>query len=165
MRELRDILSARTYRAGSDRAAGVIDLPEAVDALIDDKAYRPKFRKLIREGHLNALVQLAELAPKLATRQPPSHWFARYTSKAKWAQTLQWLAKLAQVARTAAEVAKRIAITPNQMKPVFAAVWRLGAGVIRHAVTVQELAAKRQLRKPPLVLFCWLTRPGAVQST
>jgi hypothetical protein len=156
MQALRDILPAhpRTYRNTSDRDT-VIDLPEAVDALIDDKAYRPKFRKLIREGYLAELLQLAELAPRLATEQPPSHWFARYTSKARWSQTLDWLAGLVKVARLTREVAKRLALTPVQLRPVYAAVWRLGDGVIRHAVTAAEVGRDK------LKLFCWLTRPNS----
>lgn len=155
MQALKDILPARAYRITSNRDT-VIDLPEVVDALIDDKAYRPKFRKLIREGYERELLHLAELAPKLATKEPPSHWFAVYTSKARWSQTLKWLAELARVAQVAADVAKRLALKPVEMRPVYAAVWRLGTGVIRHAVTAAEVGRDK------LKLFCWLTRPGGV---
>lgn len=143
---------ARTYRVSSNRNTGLIDLPEAVDALIDDKAYRPKFRKLIREGHLKALEQLAELAPKLATKGPASHWFAACTSKRNWERTLEWLKKLERVVRQAKAVSTRLGLEDNQLKPVYAACWRLGSSVMRHAVTAAEIGRDKYK------FFCWLTR-------
>src|SRR6266702_2401880 len=53
-----------------------IEIPTEVDALIDNKAYRPKFRKLMREypREIMALVELAH------TKAQPSRWFATVTA-------------------------------------------------------------------------------------
>jgi len=57
-----------------------IEIPAEVDALIDNKAYYNKFRKLMREypQEIMALVELAR------TKDQPSHWFARVTAKKNW---------------------------------------------------------------------------------
>lgn len=55
-----------------------IELLAVIDDLIDNKMYRNKFRKLIREGHLRGLLELAEQA---GSKDKPSHWFAKVTAK------------------------------------------------------------------------------------
>jgi hypothetical protein len=110
--------------------------------------YRNKFRKLIREGHLNDLLELTEMA---TTREKPSHWFAKVTAKSRWEQTLKFLAKAREIARMAAEVVERLQVPVESLKTVYKACWKHGATVIRHAVTAAETAKEGTFK-----YFCWL---------
>jgi hypothetical protein len=126
------------------------EIPEQVDALIDNKMYRNKFKKLIREGHLNDLLELANIARKKDT---PSRWFAVATAKANWQATLKFLSELRRVRQTAEEVLRRIKAPTGSLKAVYKACWKLRDGAVRHAVTAQEIG------HDPFRLFCWLTIP------
>src|SRR5574338_696384 len=53
-----------------------IDIPQEIDDLIDNKAYRNKFKSLIKKGHLHDLL---ELAAQARTKDKPKHWFAQAT--------------------------------------------------------------------------------------
>jgi hypothetical protein len=120
-----------------------IELPQAVDDLIDNKMYRNKFKKLIREGHLHDLLELAALA---RTKDNPSHWFARATKTTaapghegkptNWERALTYLAKLRQVAMTAERVAKRIGTKVNNF--IYQQIWQ-GVNVERWAIAAQEV--------------------------
>ena len=99
----------------------------------------------MREGHLNALLELAEVA---STKDNPSHWFARAASKAQWERTLDFLAKMREVARAAAEVVKRL--TGVAQKVAYAACWEAKSAAVRHAVTAQETG------RDAVKYFCWL---------
>lgn len=136
------------YRDKANKATNnSIELPEVIDSLIDNKMYRNKFKKLVREGNLTNLMQLAEMA---ATKNAPSHWFAKVTSKARWEGTLKWLTKLQRVARNAAEVARRIVVPEKSMKAVYKACWKLNEVAVKHAVTASETG------KDPFKYFNWL---------
>jgi hypothetical protein len=88
---------------------------------------------LVREGHLDGLLELAEIAQ---TKDKPSHWFARVASKARWQETLEFLAELRRIAADAREVAKRL---PGIAKKIiFKACWKARRTVVREAVTAQE---------------------------
>lgn len=135
------------YRAKSYTADSKIEsVPEEIDRLIDNKMYRNKFKKLIREGHLKDLLQLAEIAQ---TKEKPSFWFAKVCAKARWGGTLKWLAKVRDIARKAAEVAKRLSAKPHQMKAIYKACWRRN-DVVRQAVTAAETG------KDKFKYFNWL---------
>lgn len=131
-----------------------IELPAEIDALIDNKNYRKKYLKLIREGHLADLQELAKIA---ATRKQPSHWFAKACAKAMWERTLKFLAKCREVAKNAQEVLQRVPIPTEKMRALYAACWRSGGHVIRHAVAAQEVG------KDPVTYFFWRTSKKAAQ--
>ena len=113
-------------------------LPSHIEALITGSEFwrlakRNRYLKLIREGKLPQLEKLAELA---ITKKNPSHWFAAAASKAKWEQTLEFLAKLASVATEATRIAIKIGHSMN-MKLVAKYIWR-GVNVERWADTARE---------------------------
>ncbi len=119
------------------------NIPDEVDALIDNKLYRNKFKKLIREGHEQALRQLAAVAQ---TKNQPSHFFAKWTrttpepgkadQPTNWQRTLQWLAKAREVARKAAYVAAKLNIAVSKF--IYKQIWK-GVNVERWAVTAEEI--------------------------
>jgi hypothetical protein len=110
--------------------------------------YRNKFRKLIREGHLSDLLELAAIAQD---KEKPSHWFAVATAKKQWQATLKFLSELRSVRQTAAEVLRRVQVPTGSLKAVYKACWTLRDGAVRQAVTAQEIG------RDPFRLFCWLT--------
>jgi hypothetical protein len=134
------------YRDNSITTNNSIELPAEIDNLIDNKMYRNKFKKLVREGKLNELLELAEIA---ATKDKPSFWFAKVTSKARIEGTLEWLRKAREVAHNAAEVVRRLVPTIKQMKAVYKACWS-SPDVIRHAITAEETGRDK------FKYFCWL---------
>lgn len=154
----------RTNRNKVNTSNNSIELPEEIDNLIDNKMYRNKFRKLIREGHLKDLLELAKLAQM---KDKPSYWFARATKTkpapgqedkpTMWERTLKYLAKLRKVTRTVTEIAERIQAPAEYLKVVYAAYWRHGGNILRYAITAQETA-----RTNPYRYFCWLTRKPKV---
>ena len=122
-------------KAGSDTS---IELPPAITNLITGSEFwvsakSNRYRKLIREGHLDNLLELAKLA---LTKDNPAHWFAKVCSVKAWDRTLDFLKKLDTVRRKADQVAKRIggAIT----KFVYKQIWE-GKNVERHAITAEEV--------------------------
>lgn len=144
----------KTHRLYRDHRTNVssnnpIELPEEIDQLIDNKAFRPKYRKLVRDGHLTDLLELATMA---GDKDKPSHWFTRVCRKAVWEKTLAWLAKARKVAQLAAEVAKRLDAPETAMKAILKACWRNGPSVLRKAITAEETGRDKFL------YFCWLTK-------
>lgn len=140
-----EILQAdsRFYRSTEAKTSSntSIELPVVITNLITGSEYwkrakQNRYRKLIRDGHLADLLQLAEIA---STKKTPANWFARAASKVQWERTLEFLAKMRKVAQDAAEVAKRLLIPADNMKAVYKACWKRGGAVIRYAVTAQEL--------------------------
>ena len=124
-----------------------IDLPAEIDSLIDNKMYRNKFRKLIREGHLASLLKLAEIAH---TKGTPSRWFAMVTAKRNWERTLEFLAKVRQVANQVAHAAEKLNIPAARLKPLFKAAWQLHGQLPRLAGLAKETG------RDPERYFWWL---------
>jgi hypothetical protein len=124
-----------------------IDIPAEIDALIDNKAYYNKFRKLIREGHLSHLRKLAEIAH---TKETPSRWFAMVTAKRNWERTLEFLAKVRQVANQVMHAAQQLAVPADRLKPLFKAAWRLRGQLPRLAGLAKETG------RDPERYFWWL---------
>ncbi len=122
-----------------------IEIPAEVDQLIDNKAYRPKFRKLVREypKEIMALVELAQ------TKANPSHWFAVVTAKKNWERTLKFLAELFRVRETAARVAEKLGAAVTTF--IYQQVWR-GVNVERWADTAREVGTHKAK------YFTWLCR-------
>lgn len=139
--------SKQLYRTNSNKpTTNSIELPAEIDALIDNKMYQNKYRKMIREGHLKALLELAAIA---VTKKTPSRWFATVCSKARWAGTLKWLQKLQEVVVTAAEITKRLTVPPAQLKAVYKACWKR-SDALRQAVKAVETGHN------PRSYFFWL---------
>ncbi|WP_239310616.1 hypothetical protein [Frankia sp. Cj3] len=128
-----------------------IELPAVIDDLIDNKMYRNKFKSLIRRGHLQDLLELAELAAK---KDKPSHWFSMVTAKRRWEQTLKFLAKAREIARTAAEVIKRLPVPSDAVNVVYKACWRVSGHAVRLAITAAETG------RDPFKYFAWLVWKG-----
>jgi hypothetical protein len=115
-----------------------IELPAAITNLITGSEYwvtakTNRYKKLIREGHLDNLLELAKLA---LTKDNPAHWFAKVCSVKAWDRTLDFLKKLETVRRKADQVTRRIG--EGLIKFVYKQIWA-GKNVERHAITAQEV--------------------------
>lgn len=120
-----------------------IELPEEIIALVDNKAYLPKHRKLWRE-HPRQLLTLIELA---ATKQAPSRWYAKVTAKAMWERTLKFLAKLERVRQQAQIIAQKLGVEVNGF--IYKQVW--------HNPAVERLAAMAaETGRNKAKYFSWL---------
>ncbi len=139
-----------------------IEVPAAIQKLITGsdywiKAKTNRYKKLMREGHLNDLLELANLAPQMATKADPSHWFARVCSVKYWEKrTLDFLKKRHAVLKKAEEVAARIGteMAERMQQFVFKQIW-LKRSVERHVATAQELKHDKP-NQNSAKLFAWL---------
>src|SRR6266571_9370064 len=111
-----------------------IELPQEIKELITGNdfwvnAKSNRYKKLIREGHLNKLLELAKMAH---SKNNPANWFAKTCSVLAWERTLAYFAKLKEVARKAEHVARRLGVQINKF--IYKMIWR-GVNVERWAVT------------------------------
>jgi len=115
-----------------------IELPDEIKALITGNdfwvnAKSNRYKKLIREGHLDKLLALANMAQ---IKNNPANWFAKACSKATWERTLAYFAKLKGVARKAENVARRLGTKINKF--IYKMIWN-GVNVERWAVAAEEV--------------------------
>ncbi len=115
-----------------------IELPQEIKALITGNdfwvnAKSNRYKKLIREGHLDKLLALANMA---RVKNNPANWFAKACSKATWERTLAYFAKLKEVARKAEHVACRLGTNVNKF--IYKQIWK-GVNVERWAVAAEEI--------------------------
>ena len=116
-----------------------IELPAEIKVLITGSDYwvlakTRRYKKLIREGHLDKLFHLAREAH---AKEHPANWFAAACSKARWEKyTLPYFAKLAEVARKAEQVARRLRTQVNTF--IYKQIWN-GVNVERWAVAAEEV--------------------------
>ncbi|MFC8074654.1 hypothetical protein ACFUN8_03840 [Streptomyces sp. NPDC057307] len=151
------------YRNKASESASVTsiegqEIPQQVDDLIDNKMYRNKFKSLIRKGHLQDLLDLAEVAKDKDT---PSRWFAKSTrttpvpgnegKPTHWERSLKFLAKLRKVRRVVQQVSSRLKVPANSVNAVFKAAWKHQEAAVRLAVTAAETG-----KSHPFGLFCAL---------
>lgn len=134
-------------------------LPEEISSLIVGEAFRDarvnRYRMLIRQGYLQHLLELARYCRRTAIKNP-AFMFAKYASKAKWERTVKWCEKLIEVARTAEEVAKRLAVSGS--KAVYKAVWHLKSSVIPKAILADEIVSEKGGNRLRLFNYlCWKT--------
>ena len=122
-----------------------IELPEEIDALIDNKAYRPRYKKLMRL-YPRELIAWAQVA---RDQKQPSHYFAKGCAVAAWDRTLKFLAKLSKVQETAARVAQKL--STEVTKFIYRQVWQ-GANVERWADTAAEVGRHKGKH------FAWLCK-------
>lgn len=116
-----------------------IELPQEIKELITGTDYwvnakSNRYKKLIREGHLDKLLRLAQMA---RVKNNPANWFAKACSKLAWERTLAYFAKLAQVAQKAEQVARRIGTKVNKF--IYKQIWK-GVNVERWAVAAEEIS-------------------------
>ena len=135
MREQHDREQKEKIKSNDDTS---IELPSAITNLITGNEYwvtakSNRYKKLIREGHLDDLLELARLA---LTKNNPANWFATVCSVKAWERTLDFLKKLDNVRRKADQVAKRIG--EGLTKFVYKQIWA-GKNVERWAVTAEEV--------------------------
>jgi len=131
-----------------------IELPEEIKELITGNdfwvnAKSNRYKKLIREGHLDKLLELAKMAH---SKNNPANWFAKACSKATWERTLAYFAKLKEVARKAEQVARRLGTKVNKF--IYKQIWK-GVNVERWAVAAEEISHEKpgQSREKH---FAWL---------
>jgi ribosomal protein S1 len=115
-----------------------IELPDEIKALITGNdfwvnAKSNRYKKLIREGHLDKLLVLANMAQ---TKNNPANWFAKACSREMWERTLAFIAKLKEVARKADNVARRLGTKVNKF--IYKMIWN-GVNVERWAVAAEEI--------------------------
>jgi hypothetical protein len=125
-------------KAGNTTNNTSIELPQEIKELITGNdfwidAKTNRYKKLIREGHLDKLLELANMAHR---KQKPAHWFARVCSKKAWERTLAYFAKLTEVARKAEHVARRLGTKVNKF--IYKQIWK-GVNVERWAVAAEEI--------------------------
>lgn len=132
-----------------------IEVPAAIQQLNTGSEYwvglkTKRYQKLIRDGHLADLLELAALA---LTKSKPANWFAKVASVKAWERTLDFLKKRHAVLRRAEQVAERIGtdMAEKMQKFVYKQIWR-GKSVERYAVAAQEIGENRHK------LFAWLCR-------
>ena len=131
-----------------------IELPQEIKELITGNdfwvnAKTNRYKKLIREGHLDKLLELAKMA---RVKNNPANWFAKACSKLAWERTLAYFAKLKEVARKAEHVARRLSTKVNKF--IYKQIWK-GVNVERWAVAAEEIGHDKpgQSREK---LFAWL---------
>jgi hypothetical protein len=115
-----------------------IELPEEIKTLITGNKYwvnakSNRYKMLIREGHLEKLLELAKMAH---SKHNPANWFAKVCSKDAWERTLAYFAKLAEVAHKAEREVRRLGIKVNKF--IYKQIWK-GVNVERWAIAAQEI--------------------------
>lgn len=115
-----------------------IELPNEITELITGDGYWVKaksnrYKMLIREGHLEKLLELARMAH---SKRNPANWFAKVCSRLAWERTLAYFAKLAEVAHKAERVVRRLGIKVNKF--IYKQIWK-GVNVERWAVAAEEV--------------------------
>lgn len=131
-----------------------IELPAEIKKLITGSDYwinakSNRYRKLIREGHLDKLLHLAAEA---RTKDSPANWFAKVCSKAAWDRTLAYFAKLSEVAHKAELVARRLGTRVSKF--IYKQIWN-GVNVERWAIQAEEMRHDKA-GQGRLQHFAWL---------
>ena len=123
-----------------------IEVPAAIKTLITGSdfwilAKTNRYKKLIREGHLTNLLELATIA---LTKKNPANWFAKVCSVKAWERTLDFLKKHYAVLKKAQQVIERIGtdMAERMQKFVCKQIWA-GKSVQRHAAAAQEIGKDR----------------------
>ena len=137
------------------------ELPKEISSLITGsdywiKAKTNRYKWLIRQGHLQDLLTLAQHARENATQEDPSHYFAHVCSKKQWEQyTLPFLAKRKAADHKAEAVVRRLGTAvAGFIKMVYKQIWK-GANVERWACLAVEAPHKKP-GQSVLQHFNWL---------
>jgi membrane-associated HD superfamily phosphohydrolase len=152
---LTEIATHRSYRVvNSQRGKSnkeEIVIPSEIENLIDDKRFRPKYRKMIKDGFLKDLLLLAEVAQEIG--RDPSKFFAVKCKNTYWDNTRKWLKEVRRVRKNAEDIARRLNVSKENMKAVYKACWKV-KNALKQAVTAQEIG------RDPFKLFNWLIWVG-----
>ena len=153
---------AQTQKPSVKNNSTSIEVPAAIQQLTTGSDYwvvkkTGRYKKLIREGHLADLLELAALA---LTKDIPAHWFATVCSVKAWERTMDFLKKRHAAAIRAAQVAERLGreMAERMRLFIYKQIWA-GKSVERHAVAAQELGKNRHK------LFAWLCRQEGQSAT
>ena len=144
-----DRLKELKVKQQSAERVSSIELPSDVAKLITGsdywvKAKTNRYKMLIKQGHLQELLDLAEMAHG---KDNPANWFARVASVKMWERTLAFLAKCRKVMQTAGEVATRLGTSVSGF--IVKQVWQQSKA-LQYAIQAQELATNK------LKYFAWL---------
>jgi len=140
--------------AGNPTNKTSIELPAEIKELITGSdfwvnAKSNRYKKLIREGHLDKLLQLAAEA---RTKDNPANWFAKVCSKAAWDRTLAYFAKTTEVVHKAELVARRLGTRVSKF--IYKQIWN-GVNVERWAIQAEEMRHDKP-GQGRLQHFAWL---------
>lgn len=140
-----------------------IELPSAISNLITGSdfwitAKTNRYKKLIKEGYLDDLLELAKLA---LTKDNPAHWFAKVCSVKAWERTLDFLKKLYSARQKVEQVTKRIGGGLTSF--VYKQIWK-GKNVERHAITAEEVLHKKP-NQSITRLFAYLCKMEGQEAT
>ncbi len=152
---------AQQQKSNTNKDSTSIEVPAAITNLITGNEYwitakTNRYKKLIREGHLNDLLELAALALR---KNNPAHWFATVCSGKAWERTLDFLRKLRDIRKKAAHVTKRIG--EGIITFVYKQLWA-GRNVERWAVAAEEVRHDKpsQSRERLFAYLCKLEGQG-----
>ncbi len=115
-----------------------IELPAAITNLVTGNDYwvtakTNRYKKLVRDGHLDDLLELAAMA---LTKHHPANWFAKVCSVKAWERTKDFLGKLYSVRRKAGQITKRVG--ERMTKFVYKQLWA-GKSAERWAIAAEEV--------------------------
>jgi hypothetical protein len=136
----------QTQKQSEENNNTSIELPAAITNLVTGSdfwvlAKTNRYKKLVREGHLSNLLELAAIA---LTKKHPAHWFAKVCSVKAWERTQDFLKKLYEVRKKAERVVERIGkdMAQRMRTFIYKQIWK-GKSVERHAVAAQEIGKNR----------------------
>ena len=127
------------------------ELPDAVIALVDNKAYLPRHRRLQRDHGSEMLLKLVELA---ATKERPSRWYAKVTSVRCWERTLKMLKKLIAATKRAGLVMEKVGADASWLR------WYTSVAYRNSEATVAGWAELAARGRSPVKYFGWLAAQG-----
>lgn len=141
-----------------------LTLPLWLAPLVQNVQWARRFASLLNDGHqaqLRKLVEVIETSPI----NKKTHFLNRSCSHANWAATVRRMNELLATERLATEVEQRLNLeaTDSERRAIYAACYRLRGGVVRYAVTVQEMARAGKVKTTAFKFFNWLVSPHALE--
>jgi len=134
------------------------ELKKMLEPVINLENLWSRARKLYDQGYGSELETAAELAQKLATIMPPTHYFASSIGKKKgfWGtKTLPTVHATWEVRRNALKVMRELKLKAESTNPVLALAWRLRGTILRFLGIATE---QRTGIENPAGVFFALTR-------
>lgn len=135
-----------------------IELPQEIKDLITGSGYwvqakTNRYKMLARQGYLQHLLYLANMARTKKDIRNPANWFASVCSVKKWeAQTLPFLKKAFESAKQAAYTAQKLGTEVTNF--IYKQVWR-GVNTVRLACLAAETPHAKH-GQSTLQHFAWL---------
>lgn len=132
----------QTHKPSQENNNTSIELPAAITSLVTGPdfwvvAKSNRYRKLVREGYMSDLLELAAIA---RTKRRPANWFAKVCSVRAWKRTLGFLKRLYNVREQAERVMRRIGggMARHMETFIYKQIWA-GRSVERFAAIAQEV--------------------------